>query len=216
LPVTRLEDLALSIPDAESLHLNAIEQRAHNCTIFELVALGVLTRLVKPRLAFEIGTYDGRGTLAIAINAPDAEVITLNLPPDYLERTPGACANPDVHLSVEVASGERFLANPAAERITQVYGNSQTFDFSPYRGSQFVFIDGGHDGETAMRDSRSALDIVDRDNGLVVWHDATSFGVRGVTAQLHREGLPLRLIAGTDIAVLRWRRGHSVAEYFGA
>src|SRR5262245_63764941 len=51
----------------------------------ELLVLGAVTSVLKPRRVFEIGTFMGRTTSVFVLNAPaGAEVITLDLPPDQV------------------------------------------------------------------------------------------------------------------------------------
>src|SRR5258708_84603 len=64
----------------------------------DLVSLGLITRLIQPKRIFEIGTYRGYTALQFAANAPDAEVFTLDLPPD---------TNTDLPLTVM----DKLLAN---------------------------------------------------------------------------------------------------------
>ena len=83
----------------------------------------------------EIGTFDGRTTLNLAVNAPPhTQVFTLDLPPDAAPKFDLA---PGERVYVEKPrSGRRFLDAPpewaaAARRITQLMGDSATFDWSP-------------------------------------------------------------------------------------
>ena len=54
------------------------------------------------------------------------------------------------------------------------------------------------------------MQIVDRGNGLVVWHDARDFGVRPVLRGLFQQDLPVGIIEHTNIAILRFRDGQPV------
>ena len=54
------------------------------------------------------------------------------------------------------------------------------------------------------------MQIVDRGNGLVVWHDARDFGVRPVLRDLFQQGQPVAIIEHTNIAILRFRDGQPV------
>ena len=97
----------------------------------------------------EIGTFDGRTALNLAINAPaGVSIATLDLPPDQ----PSA-------LEIE-ASERRYVDKPApgarlrrcgsawradAGRVVQWSGDSATFDWSShYGGAGLVFVDGSH------------------------------------------------------------------------
>lgn len=212
LPVVTLETIiGQSLDDTETITLKAIEHRHANCSIFELVVLGAISRMLKPKRCFEIGTYDGRSSIAIAANVPDeCKVYTLNLEPDYLENHPEFASVFDVQLSAEVQSGERWKGIAEERKIYQLFGNSIEFDFSPYFPSQFVFIDGAHDKHTVLSDSRNALKMVDRAFGAIVWHDATVLGVRGVLTELVGEKYPIYVVQGTDIGVLMFVDGNPV------
>lgn len=159
---------------------------------------------------FEIGTFDGRTTLNLALNAPaQCMIYTLDLPPD-LETT------------FSLAAGERYVSNkpkpgmryeacretyPAAVgRIHQLLGDSGTFDYTPYRNScSLVFVDGAHSYDYAVSDTRAAMGLIER-GGVVVWHD---YGIwEGVTNALEeleqREGYGLRNINGTSLVF--WKK----------
>lgn len=201
LPTISLDELAVEISDHSSIRVQANAPNPHNCTALELYTLAVITRVISPTRALEIGTFDGRSTLAIAMNT-EGFVYTLNIPP-----TSDSHGSFDAQLSNKVASGARFLEHPAHDRIEQLWGDSRTFDFAPYDGMQLIFIDGAHDAPTVRQDTATALKLVDRDNGAIVWHDATLYGVGDVLPELVADGLPIYLIRGTDIGLLRWARG---------
>jgi predicted O-methyltransferase YrrM len=213
LPLVRIETVVgPDFPDTVLVQLRAVSHRFHNCTIFELLVLALVAQVVRPRKCFEFGTYDGRSALALATNvSADCEVYTLNLPPDYLEDHPELANVVDVQLSAKVESGARFRGFPEARRIHQLFGNSRTFDFSPYRSVQVIFIDGGHDDDTVLSDTRNALDMVDRDDGAILWHDATEYGVGRLLRKLSAAGHQIHLISGTEMGLLRFVNGREMA-----
>ena len=51
-----------------------------NMAPHELETVASIVATVKPKRIFEIGTFDGRTTLNMALNAPDAQIYTLDLP----------------------------------------------------------------------------------------------------------------------------------------
>ena len=60
--------------------IQSLPNQTYNVTELELLAVSALTRQIRARTAFEIGTADGRTTLNIANNAmPGGTVFTLNL-----------------------------------------------------------------------------------------------------------------------------------------
>jgi hypothetical protein len=180
------------------------------------VSLGELAVLASAAAALragdeiiEIGTFDGRTTLNLAINAPaQYRVFTLDLPPDAAPKfdlAPGERAYVE-----KPRSGRRFLQAPpewaaAAGRITQLIGDSATYDWSPHAGrAGLVFVDGSHAYDYVSADSNTAFRLV-ANKGMVIWHD---YGVwEGVTRALEEieasRHLGLRQVRGTSLVV--WR-----------
>jgi predicted O-methyltransferase YrrM len=161
---------------------------------------------------FEIGTFDGRTALNLALNSPSGcHVYTLDLPPD---RETAFAIEKGERLFIEKPQpGARYRAyggvNPAAvSRIHQLLGDSATFDYSPYAGScSLVFVDGSHAYDYAMSDTQAAMKLA-KPGGVIVWHD---YGVwEGVTRALEeleqRERYGLNHIRGTSL--VWWRRSH--------
>ena len=112
------------IDDETTVTLSSLPSKFFNVTELDLLALAALTAFLKPGVSFEIGTADGRTTLNLAMNsASTAHVYTLNLPP--AEQDP---------LYSDTSVGSRFHGHPAASQITQLWGDSASFDFDPYRG----------------------------------------------------------------------------------
>src|SRR6185295_7516519 len=159
----------------------------------------------------EIGTFDGRTTLNLALNAPaHLPVFTLDLPPDT---TPKFGLAPGERAFVEKPRSGRHFLEPspefaaAAARITQLYGDSAAFDWSAHFGrAALVFVDGSHAHDYVLADTDTALRLV-ADKGVVIWHD---YGVwEGVTRALEAieasRHLGLRHVRGTSLVV--WKSG---------
>lgn len=183
-----------------------------NVSELELLALCSLVSQVRARAIFEIGTYDGRTTLAMARNLDSGgHVYTLNLPPDWEDAHPGL-ASEDTALAKRVKSGERFLGTPEAASITQLWGDSKTFDYAPYRGRMdLIFIDGAHSAGYVEADTLTALSLVRPEGGLIVWHDATRYGVVDFLRRYVRDtGAPLRVIRDTSIGIIAHADGRPV------
>jgi hypothetical protein len=90
--------------------------------------------------------------------------------------------------------------------VTQLFGDSKTFDTSPWTGScDVVFVDGSHAYSYVVSDTQKALDIV-APNGLVLWHDYAgprhAPGVYRALNELARR-LPLVRIEGTTLVAYR-------------
>ena len=192
--------------------LQSLPNQTYNVTELELLAISAIVKQIGAHTAFEIGTADGRSTLNIANNAAvGGTVFTLNLP---LEQDRAGHTQ-------DVPVGYQFLNRRTPASIMQLWGNSQTFDFSEYVGRcQVVFVDADHFEPGVSIDSQTALSLVHRHDGVVLWHDALRFDVQSALPRLAGEaGFPIHLITGTNLAVLfflngqpvsplEWKRGH--------
>ena len=136
----------------------------------------------------EFGTFDGRTAHNLALNAPDATVITIDLPgaPDG--------SNVEGREYDRYVSGACVATAPAAirTRIQQIYSDSRDVDLRHLYGTVgLVFIDGGHSEEVCRHDTAEALRLV-RPGGIVAWDDYTPHwpGVKTVVDEVS-ERLPL-------------------------
>jgi predicted O-methyltransferase YrrM len=189
------------------------EHRKENANV-RVSELGILAALAADCAdgtdLFEIGTFDGRTTLNLALGSPPRCIVhTLDLPPGVETKFP--LAEGERHMVEKPRPGARYEKHratyPAAvDKIRQWLGDSATFDYSPYRGScSLVFVDGSHDYDYVMSDSRAAMDMARR-GGIVLWHD---YGIwedvtRALEELAQREGHALRHIAGTSLAY--WKK----------
>lgn len=117
-----------------------------------------------PEIMLEIGTCYGHSTALMARNAPNAQLYTVNIPPEEIEE-----------------SGTFYTAAPTREEIgsyyrglgitnvTQIFANTANWgpDFGPI---DIAFIDGCHDAEYAYNDTVKVLKQC-RSGSLILWHD---------------------------------------------
>jgi predicted O-methyltransferase YrrM len=186
--------LANLVGRSTSTRVLELSAESYNVTETELLALAAITSHMQAHAVFEFGTADGRTTRNLAANVePSGRVYTLNIPLDQ-DRT---------HKQT-VPIGDRFLGSQEADRITQLWGDSRTFRFEPYYGRcQVVFIDADHADAAVWSDSQAALRLADPEHGIILWHDALRYGVQTALPRLmQQDDLPIRLIAGTNLAVL--------------
>jgi len=143
-----------------------------NVSLLELMVIANVAKQAEPPMAFEIGTFDGRTTLNIAANLTlPAKVYTLDLPKSDLGETKFALAPGETAFVDKTKSGARFIGTAYEKQITQLYGDSATFDFSPYEGQMgLVFVDGSHSYDYILQDTANALRLAS-DNGFILWHD---------------------------------------------
>ena len=187
------------------------EKNNGNVRIGELYVLSALAAGCAERSnLFEIGTFDGRTTLNLALHSPEScHVYTLDLPPE--RETVFSLAPGERHMVEKARPGTRYekyrAIYPAAiSRIHQLLDDSAAFDFAPYRDScSLVFVDGSHDYDYVVSDTRAAMAMA-RPGGVVVWHD---YGVwpdvtRALEELAEREGYGLAHIRGTSLAY--WKK----------
>ncbi len=177
----------------------------------EILIINELVKRAQPRMLFEFGTFTGRTTLNLAACSPDdARVFTLDLKHEDLGKTKFAMyASEELYVN-KPASGTSFAASPFARKITQLYGDSAAFDFSPWRNQiDFIFIDGAHTYEYVYNDTRHALELLRDGRGTIIWHDYLM--VEGLTRALNELAAQeprlrgMRHIEGTTMTI--WQSG---------
>ncbi len=174
-----------------------ITKRGINVLLYETLVINALVKRYNPKILFEIGTFDGRTTINLAINSPDEAIVyTLDLPLQNIDKSP---------------PGYRFTSKdeeelPEKGKIVQLYGDSAKFDYSPYLDRvDFIFIDGNHSYDYVVNDTQVALKLLRQGKGVIVWHDYNAWN--GVTKALnefqkHHPEFEIRHIAGTTLAIL--------------
>lgn len=145
----------------------------------ELALMAMVTKALQPENIFEIGTYRGRTALNFALNSPpDCRVFTLDLPDTAAESTddPSAVHAADAGLIEMRSVGVEYAGKDVAPKITQLVGDSRTFDYSAFSGRMdLVFVDGGHTYDTVVSDTKAALRLC-RPGGVILWHDFANYG----------------------------------------
>jgi hypothetical protein len=151
----------------------------------DLIGLCMLAQIVKPKKVFEIGTLEGSGALHLALNAPQAEIFTLDLAPSEMPALRTTATDEEI-IAWHRRGDNVFIGTPEEKRIHRVYGDSARFDFGEYRGQiDFFFIDGSHSYEYVKSDTLNALECV-RKGGVIAWHDYGRYGVNGISRWLHK------------------------------
>ncbi len=159
-----------------------------------------LAKVMDAREVFEIGTFKGVTTWCLARNLPSATVNTLDLPLDQ---------HPRLELEETDAPNREREPEPLAYEaldkpgtVVQHWGDSATFDFSPWRNRcDLVYIDGAHSEPYVRSDTKNAFEML-AENGAVVWDDYWR-QVRGVPLVLNelRHELQVYRVPGTRLVV---------------
>ena len=156
--------------------------------LLETAILLSLAKLVKPRKFFEFGTYLGVETLNMAANLPqDSHLYTLDLDEDSLRDL-----QQDVHdrpltlTHFDNLNTLAFLGSSYENRITQLKGESKSFDFSAFKHQiDMVYVDGGHDLPTLVSDTKNALMMLcDDHTACIAWPDFENLAYPQVTEYL--------------------------------
>jgi predicted O-methyltransferase YrrM len=176
----------------------------------EVVFINKIIKSLNPKRLFEIGTFNGRLTVNLAANsAADAKVYTLDLPRDKLVSTKLPIVAGDRKFINKKVIGSRYVGTDYGKKIIQLYGDSATFDFSPYYNSiDFVIIDGSHSYKYVLNDSKIAIKLLRNGKGIILWHDYDSPMWPGITIALNELYLnnnkfkSLRYINGSSLVYL--------------
>ena len=211
----------MTVPSVRAVELLAYPPAVHvveqdaadgNVTGYELLLIAQLAASRAAANCFEIGTFDGRTALNLAANVTeDGRVFTLDLPAPEADKTALRVAPGDAQFIHKEQSGVRFAGSRWADRITQLYGDSATFDFAPYESQMdLVFIDGAHSYDYVKKDTETALRLLKPEWGVILWHDYGSPWWKDLTRAMNelQEGCPglqkMRHIQGTNLVM--WER----------
>ena len=170
----------------------------------------------QPRRHLEFGTWQGWGA-SLCLESCGATVWTMNLPDGenrsdgtwaYGQRVTDTSNSPQGIVTANYGEDELGARNyhrtdaggyigriyrekGLGNRVCQIYCDSREWDNSNYPADFFdsVLIDGGHQPEVVVNDTRKALQVL-RPGGLIMWHDFCPLpeirsqfeSVKGVTA----------------------------------
>jgi hypothetical protein len=172
----------------------------------DLVSMCMLCQILKPKTILEIGTYHGGGALHWAGNAPEADVYTLDLPPKAAPSLAVTEMDQNIVLDHEGTKHMVFEGKPEAKRIHCLYGDSATFDFSPFLGKiDLLFIDGAHSYDYVRNDTLRAGPCC-KPGGVIAWHDYGRVGFNGVSQWLHefaKQGRTIYRVPGGSLVYMR-------------
>ncbi len=170
------------------------------------IVSGICKKMDKCNI-FELGAYRGRTTVNIAYNCQECKITTFDLPLDNFDENglEYKLFTKDRIVAEHDERGFFFRKYPSYEdRITHIYGDSATFDFSPYFDScDIVFIDASHRYENVLIDSETSLKLLKNGKGIILWHDYSIDNI-GVVRAIHefkeKYNLPIYNIKRTKLA----------------
>lgn len=128
--------------------------------------LGAVVRNANPSICLDIGTAEGHSAALMAVNAPQAQVHTINIPPDEILAGEGGVLTTIAMERERIGSyyRSRGLAN-----VTQLLVN--TAKWEPAMDSiDVAFVDGCHDAEFVVNDTKKVLSR-SHSGTFILWHD---------------------------------------------
>lgn len=173
----------------------------------ELVFIARAVKVLQPRVIFEMGSYKGLTTSVFILNSdPEAQVLTLDLPPNPAE---SAVLSADKELVADrsLVSTTKALG---LSRYTQLLCDSMKFDPTPYADTvDLGLVDAAHDLIHVQNDTLKMAKMMSN-RGLVFWHDYGGKGpLRPLASYLEHLARKCRLyrIHGTSLA---WGHAHEL------
>ncbi|MBN2036345.1 MAG: class I SAM-dependent methyltransferase [Chitinispirillaceae bacterium] len=174
-PPNLVPEVALADICPEDLQIRCLKPEFESGGIFpyEMICFNLIVAHYAPHRVFEIGTFNGRTTLNIAANTPSGtRIFTLDLPFEPGPQTSLRQHPWDGKFIATRGNGRYYRESAFRDKITQLNGDSATFDFTPYADTMdLVFIDGSHSYEYVTSDSQKALTLLRGGKGIILWHD---------------------------------------------
>ncbi len=180
-----MSDLGFECEPIEPRHLYDSHRTSGSISPSELIVISSLCQSMEPRHALEIGTFEGRTTYNLARYSH--KVYTMNLPQN----------------KCKFKVGKYFKGIEDGSNITQIFCDSQNYDFTQLPKMDLIFIDGDHEYESVVSDSDNAFKVL-ADNGIIVWHDVDTCHLgttKAVLDAVKKYGYSYTCIEGTTLTV---------------
>lgn len=128
--------------------------------------LGTVVGNANPVICLDIGTGVGHSAALMAVNAPQAQVFTINIPPEDILAGEGGRLTT---ITLDRDEIGRYYRARNLTNITQILGNTARWE--PDIGAiDVAFVDGCHDTDFVYNDTRKVLRHT-RAGSFVLWHD---------------------------------------------
>jgi predicted O-methyltransferase YrrM len=180
-----------------------IEEKTGGLSTLDLQYLSSIVKCYPIKTIFEIGTFDGCAATHMMMNTQFPEqcsLYTLDLPSNETDSDYGY--DPGNSGFWELRRAGYYINRYTQSGITQLFGDSLEFDFSPYFASMdLIFIDGNHNMPYIQKDTENALKML-KSNGVIVWHDYYGIPGEAITDYLNQlsKGIQIFRIEKTSLA----------------
>jgi predicted O-methyltransferase YrrM len=204
LPLISIDEITDAVPE-----IIGMELEDGNISGFELECVSKIVKNFSPATIFEIGTFNGRTTLNMAANtSSETQIYTLDLPSEEIAKTKFRIKTGEKKFINKVISGTQYIGTPYETKITQIYSDSATYDYSRYLNAiDIVFIDGSHTYDYVVNDTNIALNLLRNGKGIILWHDYGWNEVIRALNEFYTEDprfSNLKNITGTSIAIIQF------------
>jgi hypothetical protein len=166
-----IEDLFPGI-QKNKITLSDLESKYGSMTLEEIYNIAIIIKHLYPDCIFEFGTFIGVTTLQMALNSKDtAKIFTLNLPSTEKD-TKYSIGNSEEERNLpNLQPGNRFEKAGMKDKITQLYGDSASYDFSDYKDKMdVILVDASHEYEYVKSDTQHSFAMM-KQGGTLIWHD---------------------------------------------
>jgi predicted O-methyltransferase YrrM len=128
--------------------------------------IGTIVRNTNPSVCLDIGTGKGNSAALMAVNAPQARVFTVNIPPEEIHSGEGGVLTTAAYEREEI--GSYYLGRNLAN-LEQLLANTATWE--PNIGTiDLALVDGCHDTQFVCSDSQKTLRCM-KPGSFLLWHD---------------------------------------------
>jgi len=192
MPVKKSSEVLGELPLFEVLEPSV---KNGNITNEQMCCILAAVKKFDPSNIFEFGTFDGRTTLNLAeYSRKDTRIFTLDLPQEKFGKTVYPVGENNTQYVLGTDFKRRFKRYPCSNKITQLWGDSASFDYemlSILTGPiDMVFVDACHSKNYALNDSKKAkLMVRGSKNPVIIWHDYAGCwpGVTEALDQLYKD-----------------------------
>jgi hypothetical protein len=129
-------------------------------------SIGTVVCNTRPKTCVDIGTAEGHSAALMAVNAPQAQIYTINIPPEEIYSGAGG------KLTTIALERERigvYYRQRGLSNITQILAN--TACWKPDIGViDIAYVDGSHDASFVYNDTLKVMKSM-QPGSFVLWHD---------------------------------------------
>ena len=188
-----------------------------NISFKELFILCLAVRIYKPRLLLEFGTFNGRTTLNLILNAEaGAKILTVDLPRSEIDSTHLPLERKQNYKEVDELGyiglenkvfNDSSINKNIKKKITQVWADTADFGIKTFNPKfDFAFVDASHSYENVLNDAVNVTtDRITTEKAVIFFHDYD--GWPGVTKALNEfyaiDGWKMQHIKDTSLVILK-------------